>query len=224
MSVASYFASALSQKWRKSGLSGAQTLSKTFHLCFHSRFYSHAGRSRSCSELGLGALGKYLLWLELWGIGPRANGWVISRIIKTQSCISKWKQATFTALERTSHWVLSTADENPHKTLTADKRGTTERNCEFLRGPGFTCKHPDFCQRHSCNRFIQTLRGCSYKASLFPAVIDGLTCGARRQITSLGGWGGGTTHRLRSILQTLYKTQSGKFSKDKLRCFQKKNL
>lgn len=47
------------------------------------------------------------------------------------------------------------------------------------------------------------------KASLFPVITDGLTCAARRQITS---WGGVTTHRLRSILQTLYKTQSGKFS------------
>lgn len=119
--------------------------------------------------------------------------------------------------------MLSTADENPHKTLTADKRGTTERNCEFLRGPGFTCKHPDFCQRHSCNRFIQTLRGCSYKASLFPAVIDGLTCGARRQITSLGGWGGVLLtdyalfyrHYTKHNLGNSAKTNSGAFKKKK---------
>lgn len=45
------------------------------------------------------------------------------------------------------------------------------------------------------------------KAPRFP-VINGLTCGARRQITSLGigGKGGVTNHRLRSITDTIQNT------------------
>lgn len=169
---------------------------------------------------GLGALGKCLLWFQLWGIGPRASGWVISRIIKTQSCISKWNQATFTVLERTSQWVFSTADENPHKTQTADKRETTERNCEFLQGSGFTRKH-----RLLTETQLQSLRPNTIRLLLERLVRGDKGCLQTRPRFSLWStawravqgdrlrhWGGVTTHRLRSILQTRYKTQSGKFS------------
>lgn len=120
-------------------------------------------------DWGLGALGKYLLWFQLWGIGPRASGWVISRIRKTKYfqmksghiyCTREKKSLGVLHNSHPAQW-RNPADENPHKTQTADRHERTGRNGEFLRGPGFTWKHPDLWQRRSRNRFPQTLSGCS---------------------------------------------------------------
>lgn len=61
------------------------------------------------------------------------------------------------------------------------------------------------------------------KASLFPVITDGLTCGARRQITS---WGGGVLLLTDYALFYRHFTKhnlgnSAQRVKDKLMCFKK---
>lgn len=201
-----------------------QTLSQPFQLCFHSRFYSPAGSSRRCSELGFGCFGK--MPAVIWTVRNRSSGWARRRITKTQSCISKWNQAAFTVLERTSDRLVLAAtiwlrrETQQMKILTRRKQLTRRTETAVSARLGLQTETPWLLTEALRPNTVGLLLKCSegrgdvYGHGLaFPCDYrrPDVRCKATDYIMEAAG-GGVTNHRPRSILQTLYKTQSGKVS------------